>query len=169
MSLLLLGGMPDAEPYAVDSIDAALRFLDERLAELEQGEPAIDVVRMGQYPPEGSVAWAMVTRLDVRPWDRNPRDGASDQADLQVGITCMAGTDLVRADPNASVRVASRVRALLDEYARTETLATAPGEARDVSLSLGRARMEDADPGEQRAVRLPAVVIDAGKIFSTGA
>ena len=165
------------EPFAVDWIDAALRFLDERLAELEAGDPVIDVVRLGQYPPEGAVAWAMVTRLDVRPWMRNPRDGGAaagekgqdDQADLQLAITCMAGTDLVRADPNASIRIASRVRSLLDEWARSEVVAVEIGGARDVSLDLGRARIEDADAGEQRAVRLPSVVVDQGTLYSTSA
>lgn len=171
MSLFLLGGAPEAEPYAVDWIDAALRFLDERLAELEKGDPVIDFVRLGQEPPSESIAWAMVTRQDVRPWDRNPNDGAEpgadDQADVQLGVTCMAGHALMRTDPNAASRIAARVRALLDEYARTEVLAVEAGGAREVSLYLGRARFEDADSGEVRAVRLPSVVVDNGKMYST--
>lgn len=144
----------------------ALRWIDERLAELELGEPPVDYVRLGQEPREGSVAWAMVTRLDVRPLARNPGDGTADFAMVQMAITCLAGQDMVRSDPMAAMAVAGRVFDLLDEHARTGLAAHARGGPRGLTLALNRARIEDVDAGESRAVRLPAVLVDEAVIYS---
>lgn len=170
MSLFLLtrpgtdGGEDGRQPFATSWLDAGMRLLEERLAEVAQGDPVIDFIPMGDDPPEGAIAWAMVTRLDVRPRLRNPNDGPCDTADVQLAVTCMAGQALMRTDPNAAMRIAGRVWLLLDEYERTETVSVGPGDARDITLYLQRARIEDADAGGQRAVRLPSVVVDAGLI-----
>lgn len=149
-------------------LEVALRWIDERLGELGQGEPAVDYVRLGQAVPEGSAAYAMMTRLAVRPMVRNRLDGTSDHANVQLGVTCMAGMDLMDADPFAASRVAGRVWALLDEWHRTDVAIVAPGEARSITIRLNRANVEDADPGEQMALRLPSITIDAGIVQSSG-
>lgn len=153
-------------PAPVSWIEVALRWIDERLAELEHGEPVVDYVRLGQDPRSESASWAELYSLVVAPKVRATADGASDQADVQLVVTCMAGQDEMLRDPFASVRLAGRVWALLDEYKRSGNAMVGLGETRHVSLYLGRARIEDQNAGGQRAMRLPAVVCEAGRMTS---
>lgn len=141
-------------------------WIDERLAELERSDPAVDFIRLGQDEPEGSTSWAELYSLDITPRVRATADGDSDQVALSLVVTCMAGQAEMLADPMASVRLAGLVWSLLDEYGRTEVVATGPGAARKVALYLGRARIEEQSGGSSRAIRMPAVVVDAGRITS---
>lgn len=172
MGDLLIGIGPDApgsQRGGLESVPTAwwvepVRWIDERLALLEAGDPRVDLIRLGQPIDEGSTAWAEIYSLVVVPRVRATKDGDSDQADLQLVVTCMAGQHEMRADPFACIRLAGLVWALLDEYKRSETAATELGAARHVSLYLGRARIEEQNPSGQRATRLPAVVCEAGRI-----
>lgn len=173
MSVLLVtrpGGFAAARAGRVATPTAwwlePMRWIDARLAELEEGDPAISFVRLGQSAPERGVGFCELYRLDISPRVRATADGDSDQCSLSLVVTCVAGHDLTMDDPMAGLRLAGAVWALLDEWSRTEVVATDVGRARKVALHLGRARIEEQTLDGPELVRMPAVVVENGRLTS---
>ena len=151
------------EPFEVDWVDTALRWIDEWMGELEAGDPRIDVVRLGQFPREKSVAWCEVYAIDVRPDIRHQDSDPADGASLSLAVTCFVGQELMRTSPYAAMRVGTRVRKHLDEWARTGAARDDLGRAVEMTVFLDRARLAELQV-PSRDMRAPAVFVDAGRI-----
>ena len=121
----------------------AMRWIVERLAEVEHGDPPMDLVLPGGTPRQGYDAYAGLAELRYEPEERNPNDRTADRAMVTFEVGIVAGSQAVEDDPFLPMDLGDRVQRLLDEYERSEVTAIGRGEQRDVTLYLDRATIDE--------------------------